>query len=158
MRAGLRAGRFGVTAALMAVALAGCGGGGDDKKSAAKESEPAAETAETAQTADPAGGDVAGEAKQARTDARNAVSLVETCYVDAMDYSACADPQMLTDGGLTPGSEGGQVEVTDATATAYTVSAYTSDGSWFSVEKSDDGSSARSCDAVAEAGCNDGTW
>jgi hypothetical protein len=135
MRAGLLA-----TAAI-AVALAGCGGDDEKKTDSA-----------------PSGGNAAREGADARSNARNAASLVESCFAENGDYTPCAEPQLLTDGGLEHGRAPGQVEVSDVTPTTYIVTAYISNSQGFLIAKAADGTMPRSCDAPEEAGCKSGTW
>ena len=139
MRAGLLA------AAAVAVALAGCGGD-DDKKS------------DTGSNNGAATGNVAQEGAQARSDARNAATVLEACFADNGDYTPCGGADVLGQGGVEPGTGPGQVEVADAAATTYTLTAYVNGGKGFSIEKAEDGTVSRSCDAPEDAGCKGGTW
>src|SRR5688500_7331334 len=59
-----------------------------------------------------------GQDSAAKSDARNLVSHVESCYADKQDYTLCATAANLGTTGLTWGSGAGQVEVeTGATLT-----------------------------------------
>src|SRR5688572_10926174 len=64
-----------------------------------------------------------GQDSAAKSDARNLVSLVESCYADKQDYTLCATAASLGTTGLSWGSTAGQVEVvaTGLTSTSYTV-------------------------------------
>jgi type IV pilus assembly protein PilA len=84
----------------------------------------------------------------AKSDARNAVTQVETCYADAMDYSSCATTAVLSAGGFA------NVAVSGVTASTYTVTATSKSGGTFSVARSATGLS-RSCSG---GGCTGGTW
>jgi type IV pilus assembly protein PilA len=87
----------------------------------------------------------------AKADARNAVTQVESCYADAMDYRQCATATVLSDGGLTGVSPSG------VAADAYTVSATSKSGGVFSVSRTASGLS-RTCSG-GTAGCRSGgSW
>jgi type IV pilus assembly protein PilA len=86
----------------------------------------------------------------AKSDARNAVTQVESCYADAMDYRMCATAAVLAGGGL-PG-----VTPSAVTATTYTVSATSKSGGVFSVNRTATGLT-RSCSG-ATSGCGSGSW
>src|SRR3954468_14089350 len=61
----------------------------------------------------------------AKTDARNLVTHVESCYADTQDYSLCQTAAQLPNTGLSIGSGVGQVAVTAASnAGTYTITAY----------------------------------
>jgi type IV pilus assembly protein PilA len=85
----------------------------------------------------------------AKADARNAVTQVETCYADAMDYSACATPTVLSAGGF------GNVAVSGVTPTTYTVIATSKSGGLFSVSRTAASALSRTCSG---GGCTGGTW
>src|SRR3954447_6968146 len=63
-----------------------------------------------------------GQDSSAKSDARNLVSQIESCYTDAQDYSNCTTQAQLGNTGLTLGTQTGQVTVA-ATTDSYTVSA-----------------------------------
>jgi type IV pilus assembly protein PilA len=94
-----------------------------------------------------------GQDASAKSDARNAVSQIESCFTDQQDYTKCDTqaevPQLPT--GAT---------VTGATATGgYTVSADSKSGNNFKIVKKADGSYARSCTTGGEGGCpSGGAW
>lgn len=62
----------------------------------------------------------------AKSDARNAVSLLESCASDTQDYgaTACASATLLdSSSGLTEGGGPGQVQIVSGTTTGYQISA-----------------------------------
>jgi hypothetical protein len=135
----------GVIALAIATAFAGCGGD-DSKKSSAAADKPAA-------AAKPAVTSVA-----AKIAARTGVTVVEACYTDTADYSQCQTAAALGqyDEQIKWGTEPGQVQVADASASTYTVQSDSSDGVSFKVEKGEDGTLTRSC--TDGDGCNAGAW
>ena len=99
-----------------------------------------------------------GQDASAKSDARNLVSHVESCATDsAGDYTACTTAN-LTGTGLSMGTGQGQVEVTAAGATNFTVVAHSKSGNNFTIEKT--GSTVtRSCTTTGQGACpSSGTW
>ena len=98
-----------------------------------------------------------GQDANAKSDARNMVSQVESCYADSQDYTACDTAAELGATGLDIGNTAGKVEVSASTATTYTVTAHSKSGGTFNIVKAADGTSSRTC-AGGTKGCNGGTW
>ena len=92
----------------------------------------------------------------AESNARNMVSQVESCFTETEDYSRCRTPPNT---GLPLGSGPGQVEVTDATKTSYTVVGHSRSGTDFAVRRASDGSARRTCTRPGVAQCKaGGVW
>jgi type IV pilus assembly protein PilA len=92
-----------------------------------------------------------GQDTSAKSDARNAVTQVESCYAEAMDYSQCATPAVLAAGGL------GNVVPSGVTPDTYTVTATSRSGGSFSVSRTATGLD-RTCSG-GTAGCRaGGSW
>jgi type IV pilus assembly protein PilA len=95
----------------------------------------------------------------AKSNARNAVSQVESCFADEQDYSKCTD---LSKSGLpTSGLE--QVTVTAAAGTpsvGYTIAAKAKSGNVFTIVKdTTNGAITRTCTTAASNGCpTGGSW
>jgi type IV pilus assembly protein PilA len=103
-----------------------------------------------------------GQDADAKSNARNLVSHVESCFATEQDYSVCDTATQLPNTGLQWGSTGGQVTVTGA-VDSYTVTAVSKAGGTsphtFTIEKEADGDSVRECTPVGKGGCpNSGTW
>src|SRR5438045_8138501 len=63
-----------------------------------------------------------GQDASAKSDARNLVSHVESCFADTQDYTGCDSSAELGTTGLTYGTAGGQVSVlSGATASTFPV-------------------------------------
>ena len=96
----------------------------------------------------------------AKSDARNMVSQVESCFATSQDYGQCmTQAQLEADGptGLSIGSGQGQVEVTSGTGTTgYVVVAHSRTGRNFTITKNATGIS-RTC-STSGGGCNGSTW
>jgi hypothetical protein len=121
--------KSGVTVLLVAGAFAAGCGGGDKQKSSAAPSPNAAQADATAKAA-----------------ARTAVSELEACYVDSMNYGDCK-----------PATRG--VDLSDATATGYKLTAKSAAGNSFVIEKAKSGAITRTCTTKGEGGCPpSGAW
>jgi type IV pilus assembly protein PilA len=95
-----------------------------------------------------------GQDSEAKSNARNLVSQIETCATDnAGVYTNCG-AAALTNTGLDIGTNGGQVTTTAVGASGYTVSATSKSGTHFTITKSGTtGVSSRGCDNVGQGGC-----
>ena len=101
-----------------------------------------------------------GDDANAKSDARNLVSQVESCYTNTEDYSQCV-PDATTgkvggeDTGLNIGTGKGQVDMTAVSTapTSYTVTAYSKSGTQFIITKTNGGASVRSCSNAGAGGC-----
>ena len=84
----------------------------------------------------------------AKSDARNAVTQVESCYADAQSYSSCATTAVLSSAGL------GGVTVSSVTSSGYAVTATSKSTNTFTITKNaTTGNVSRSC-----TGCTGSTW
>ncbi len=95
-----------------------------------------------------------GQDSEAKSNARNLVSQIETCATDnAGVYTNCGGAA-LTNTGLDIGTAGGQVTTTSVAATGYVVSATSKSGTHFTITKdTTTGVSTRGCDNVGQGGC-----
>ena|SRR5947209_6084739 len=94
-----------------------------------------------------------GQDASAKSDARNMVSQVESCYADSQDYTQCT---ALTGTGMSIGTNKGQVNVTASSSSIYTITGYSKSGNTFSIVKQSDGSVKRTCNgsAASSGGCH----
>lgn len=92
-----------------------------------------------------------GQNSSAKSDARNAVSQLESCFSDAQTYASCAD---LASSGLPLGTSNGQVNVTSPSTTGYTVTAYSKSGCQFILTKTNNGPLTKSTSGT----CDGATW
>jgi type IV pilus assembly protein PilA len=90
----------------------------------------------------------------AKSDARNAVSEMESCATNTSTYSGCD----LSGSGLTTGSGQGQVEVGSTSATGYTITAHSKSGNNFIITKSSTGSARTCTNTEPKGGCNGTSW
>ena len=104
-----------------------------------------------------------GQDADAKSNARNLVSQVESCFATEQTYVSCDTLAELPNTGLSYGTGSGQVSVTAATASTYTVTAKSKAGGatshTFTIEKTGTGDSVRGCTPVGKGGCpNSGAW
>ena len=93
-----------------------------------------------------------GQDSSAKSDARNAVSQMESCYTDAETYVGCG--AKLPAAGL-PADK--VAVAAGATAASYKVTATSKSSNTFSIEKLAGGTTERTCTGT-DGGCNAGTW
>jgi type IV pilus assembly protein PilA len=86
----------------------------------------------------------------AKSDARNAVTQIESCYADAQDYSGCATVAKMTAAGLS------LVTSASGTSGGFTVEATSKSGTKYSITKdATTGTVSRACTG---AKCAAATW
>jgi type IV pilus assembly protein PilA len=101
-----------------------------------------------------------GQDSDAKSNARNMVSEIESCFTDTEDYSVAS----CTDGtgtGLPVGAGVGQVQVTQAASNSYTIVGHSKSKNNFTIQKASDGTTTRICDTTngtSKGGCNTTTW
>jgi type IV pilus assembly protein PilA len=99
----------------------------------------------------------------AKSDARNMVSQLESCYTDNNTYAGNKDSGtsastcLPTNTGLSIGTDKGQVDVSAADADSYTVVATSKSNNTFTIKKTATGQTTRSCTGT-NGGCSGGTW
>jgi type IV pilus assembly protein PilA len=100
-----------------------------------------------------------GEDADAKSNARNAVSQVESCYANEQDYSKCLTATDLGNTGLDLGTGPSQVEIA-ATGTpprGFTITAHSKNGTDFLIKKDPStGKISRSCSNPGKGGCPSG--
>ena len=95
-----------------------------------------------------------GQDASAKSNARNAVSQIETCFTDNETYVGCTIP---TSSGLPVGTSEGQVEApaTGLSATGYTVTAHSKSGCDYTITRATTGAVSRS---TSGSNCPSATW
>ena len=109
-----------------------------------------------------------GQDSDAKSNARNLVSQVESCFANEQTYVSCDSSTELGTTGLSYGSGAGQVQVASdpaATATSYSVvgtSKASTDGTnhAFTITKNNTtGATTRTCTPTGKGGCpTSGNW
>jgi type IV pilus assembly protein PilA len=103
-----------------------------------------------------------GQDASAKSDARNMLSQMETCYDDQQSYSSCTsnatiiNTNLPVDNNMPPGA--GSVSARADTST-YTIVASSRSGNRFTLVKASDGTVSRSCGTAGTGGCSsNATW
>ena len=100
-----------------------------------------------------------GQDASAKSDARNMVSHVESCFADTQTYVSCDTAAELGTTGLSIGAADGQVEVTASAVDGYTIVAHSKSTNDFTITKAAGGAPTRTCTTAGDGGCKaDGTW
>ena len=108
-----------------------------------------------------------GQDASGKSDARNMVSQVESCYATEQDYTKCdPDTELSVDGptGMTWGttSGSGTVEVSAAAApptNTWTIIAHSKSGNDFTMTKGATGGITRTCATTGKGACpSSGSW
>jgi type IV pilus assembly protein PilA len=97
-----------------------------------------------------------GQDPVAKSDARNVVTQIESCFNEREDYGKCRTAADLGDTGL---DIGGRVRITVANAKSFRIDAESKSGNVFTIERQDGGPATHSCTTKGVAGCkSDGSW
>src|ERR1700704_454586 len=97
-----------------------------------------------------------GQDSSAKSDARNMVSQVESCFTDSQDYTQCTAP---SGSGLTYGTATGQVEMTTGGTNTFTLVGHSKSGNNFTITKGTDGAVTRTCSTAGSGSClTGGSW
>jgi type IV pilus assembly protein PilA len=102
-----------------------------------------------------------GQDAEAKSNARNVVSAVQSCYAETQDYADCdTDAELAANGaksGVTIGALAGQVSINSAAPVGgYTVTGLSHSGTSFSILTAADGTSTRTCTDGGTGGCKTG--
>lgn len=95
-----------------------------------------------------------GQDGDAKSNARNGISQIESCFTDNETYVGCNAATAFS--GLPYGTANGQVSATAVGTTTYTIVANSKSGGKFTAEKGTDGVVTRTCGTTK--GCNGGKW
>jgi type IV pilus assembly protein PilA len=96
-----------------------------------------------------------GQDSGAKSDARNLVSHMESCYATTETYDNCETSADVTGSGITLGTGNGTSAITNTTAAGYTITSTSKSGNTFTITKNG-GSTTRSCSG--DGGCNGSSW
>jgi len=106
-----------------------------------------------------------GQDASAKSDARNAVSQIESCYADEQDYTQCGvtNPNMTkaaTGLDVVSGAPGqGQVQINPTASNAYSIVAKSKSDNTFTIAKDATGTTTRTCATRGSGACpSSGSW
>ena len=103
-----------------------------------------------------------GQDSAAKSDARNMVSHIESCYTNNNEYDGCETSEDVLSSGLSIGTGAGEVQIVSAAGDSYEIQAQSESDTNFTISKTDGGPVERTCSAPGEGGCRDeggvGVW
>jgi type IV pilus assembly protein PilA len=105
-----------------------------------------------------------GQDASAKSDSRNLVSHVESCFADTQTYVSCDTAAELGTTGLNLVAPAavlavGQVHVSASAADGYTITAMSKSDNTFTITKAAGAAPTRSCDTDGTGGCpSNGVW
>jgi type IV pilus assembly protein PilA len=97
-----------------------------------------------------------GQDASAKSDARNAVSALESCYADTQDYTQCTAANLATQGSPIQSSITTAPGSLTLAANTYTVKAASKSGNTFSIARAADGTYTRTCTTAGTGSCKTG--
>jgi type IV pilus assembly protein PilA len=99
-----------------------------------------------------------GQDSAAKSNARNMVSHIESCYTNENTYTGCESSEDVLQSGLDLGTGQGQVQIIVANTAddSYEIQAQSESGTDFTISKTDGGPVERTCSAGGEGGCRTG--
>src|SRR4051794_7358897 len=99
-----------------------------------------------------------GQDASAKSDARNLVSHMESCYAGSETYANCQTSQDVTESGISLGSGTGQAQISGNDASGYTIVGHSKSGNDFTIQKSG-ANVTRSCTSTGKGACpSGGSW
>jgi type IV pilus assembly protein PilA len=95
----------------------------------------------------------------AKSDARNLVSSIESCFAGTETYAGCDTSQDVTESGITLGSGVGQAEISGTSANGYTIVAHSKSSNNYTIAKTNGSTITRSCTSTGKGACpSAGSW
>ncbi len=96
-----------------------------------------------------------GQDASAKSDVRNAVSAIESCFSTTQDYTGCSTATLSAQGSPVQAS----VTIPASTASTYTVQATSKSGNVFTIARNASGIYTRTCTVVGKGSCPaSGSW
>ena len=100
-----------------------------------------------------------GQDADAKSNARNIVSHLESFYANEQTYAGADSSGDVTKSGIPRGSADGQVEFVTLAAGGYTVVGHSKSTNDFTITKGTDGAITRTCTPTGEGACpSNGKW
>ncbi|HYP48347.1 MAG TPA: type IV pilin protein, partial [Thermoleophilaceae bacterium] len=98
-----------------------------------------------------------GQDSSAKSNVRNVVSALESCYTQNETYVGCDTSDDITKSGIKIGTAKNEVALTTLEANTFAVTAKSESDHTFMITKGVDGTSARSCTVAGKGGCKTGS-
>ncbi|HEY1274156.1 MAG TPA: type IV pilin protein [Thermoleophilaceae bacterium] len=98
-----------------------------------------------------------GQDAEAKSNVRNLVSHMESCFTQGETYVGCDSNADVTGSGIPIGAGNGKVVISNLGAATYTLVGTSKSGHTFTYDKTAAGAN-KSCAPATEGGCNNGSW
>jgi type IV pilus assembly protein PilA len=98
-----------------------------------------------------------GQDAEAKSNVRNLVSHMESCFTNKETYVGCDTSQDVTSSGIAVGSAAGEVSIGTPSTTGYVLVGLSKSTHTFTYTKTATGG-ARSCSPADEGGCSASKW
>jgi type IV pilus assembly protein PilA len=99
-----------------------------------------------------------GQDSSAKSNVRNMVTAVESCYADQRAYADCASSQEVAEVGIAVGSANGEVSL-DLSANSYTAVGHSVSGNKFTISRTAGSKPQNTCSPSGKGGCDgSGNW
>ncbi len=100
-----------------------------------------------------------GSDADAKSNARNLIAYIESCFAVEENYTRCDTEAELTDLAFEWGTGAGEVSVTDSGTLSYEITSESKSGHTFVVSKVLNGATTQTCTPTGVGGCPDsGNW
>jgi type IV pilus assembly protein PilA len=98
-----------------------------------------------------------GQDAEAKSNTRNLVSHMESCFTQKETYVGCDTASDVTGSGIPIGAANGQVAISAPSATGYTLTGKSKNGHTFVYTKAG-ATVTKTCTPADDGGCNAGGW
>jgi type IV pilus assembly protein PilA len=99
-----------------------------------------------------------GQDSEAKSNVRNLVSHMESCFTTGETYTGCDTSTDVTESGIALGNQEGQVEISGLSDDGYTLVGRSRSGESFTYVKDTTANPAVDKSCTGNHGCNNGTW
>jgi type IV pilus assembly protein PilA len=100
-----------------------------------------------------------GQDASAKSNARNIVSSMESCFTQDETYVGCASSQDVTDSGISVGAGKNQVAISGLGTDGYTIVGRSEADHYFTIKKTAGASPTRTCTPTGKGACpSTGNW
>jgi type IV pilus assembly protein PilA len=100
-----------------------------------------------------------GQDANAKSNVRNMVSSLESCYTQDETYATCDTSQDVTDSGIAVGTGAGEVNLVTLAADNYKIVGQSASGNNFTITKPAGGKVTRTCTTTGKGACpTSGSW
>ena len=99
-----------------------------------------------------------GQDAEAKSNVRNLVSHMESCFAGTETYVGCKTSQDVTDSGIKQGAAAGEVAITENGTVGYTLVGLSKSTNTFTYTKTNAGGTRTCTPTGGGGGCNAGKW